>query len=96
MEEYPNVQSDTMYFHIALRKVNLPSSNGGRLWWSEPTLAKRLYYFSVKELLVNKSVMLCILTINVDALCSNADVVGGKIPITPSAIRLALKDMIKR
>ena len=58
----------------------------------------RDYYtvFSPEESLISKSVILCILTIKVEALCSSADVVGGKIPITPSAIKLALKDMINR
>ena len=44
----------------------------------------------------SKFVMLFKLTPRVEALCSRAEVAGGRMPMAPSTIRVLLKLMIKR
>ena len=52
-----------------------------------------MFYYTVSG---SRFVMLFRLIPSVDILCSNADVVGGRIPKTPSTISEKLKPTIKR
>ena len=61
--------------------------------FSAPALA---YLFLVFSSLSSRSVIFRRLMPRVDPLCSSADVVGGRIPATPSAIRVRLKPTMKR